>query len=98
MWIPVAKPRSVIRAIAQSRLVIAESMHAAILADAFRVPWIAVSTSHSINSFKWQDWAATVNVAYKPYHVPVSTRGRGDPPRARASGVWLQQQGGAAAR
>ena len=54
---PCGDARTVIRAIAQSELVIAESMHAAILADAFRVPWIAVSTSRSINSFKWQDWA-----------------------------------------
>jgi succinoglycan biosynthesis protein ExoV len=82
---PCGEAKSVIRAIAQSRLVIAESMHAAILADAFRVPWIAVSTSHSINSFKWQDWAATVNVAYKPYHVPVSTRAEA---RAKGARFW----------
>jgi succinoglycan biosynthesis protein ExoV len=71
---PCGEAKSVIRAIAQSRLVVAESMHAAILADAFRVPWVAVSTSRSINSFKWQDWAATVGVTYEPRHVPISSR------------------------
>jgi succinoglycan biosynthesis protein ExoV len=84
---PCGEAKSVIRAIAQSRLVIAESMHAAILADAFRVPWVAVSTSRSINSFKWQDWAATVDVAYKPRHVPVSSRAEAITKGARFWGV-----------
>lgn len=71
---PRGEARSVIRRIAQSEIILAESMHAAILADAFRVPWVAVSTSRSINSFKWNDWARTVEVSYKPLHVPVSSR------------------------
>lgn len=71
---PRGEARSVIRRIAQSEIILAESMHAAILADAFRVPWVAVSTSHSINSFKWNDWARTVEVSYTPLHVPVSSR------------------------
>lgn len=71
---PRGEARSVIRRIAQSEIILAESMHAAILADAFRVPWIAVSTSRAINSFKWNDWARTVGVSYEPLHVPVSTR------------------------
>ncbi|WDZ80991.1 polysaccharide pyruvyl transferase family protein (plasmid) [Ensifer adhaerens] len=71
---PRGDAKSVIREIAQSELIIAESMHGAILADAFRVPWVAVTTSESINSFKWNDWASTVGVHYKPRHVPVSSR------------------------
>jgi succinoglycan biosynthesis protein ExoV len=71
---PCGEARSVIRAIAQAELVVAESMHAAILADAFRVPWVAVTTSRSINSFKWQDWAASLGLAYRPRHVPISSR------------------------
>ena len=84
---PCGEAKSVIRAIAQSRLVVAESMHAAILADAFRVPWVAVSTSPSINSFKWQDWAATVGVTYRPRHVPVSSRAEAITKGARFWGV-----------
>jgi succinoglycan biosynthesis protein ExoV len=84
---PCGEAKSVIRAIAQSRLVVAESMHAAILADAFRVPWVAVSTSRSINSFKWQDWAATGGVTYSPRHVPVSTRAEAITKGARFWGV-----------
>ncbi|HEV7310793.1 polysaccharide pyruvyl transferase family protein [Ensifer sp.] len=71
---PRGEAKSVIREIAQSEFVVAESMHGAILADAFRVPWVAVTTSDSINSFKWNDWAQTVGVVYQPRHVPVSSR------------------------
>lgn len=71
---PRGEAKAVIRAIAQSELIVAESMHGAILADAFRVPWVAVSTSRSINSFKWNDWAGSLGISYAPKHVPVSTR------------------------
>lgn len=84
---PCGEARSVIRAIAQSQLVVAESMHAAILADAFRVPWVAVTTSRSINSFKWRDWAGSLDLAYKPRHVPVSSRAEAITKGARFWGV-----------
>ncbi|PTM97152.1 polysaccharide pyruvyl transferase family protein [Mycoplana dimorpha] len=71
---PRGDAKEVIAEIARSELVIAESMHGAILADAFRVPWIAVTTSRNINSFKWNDWASTVGVNYRPRQVPVSSR------------------------
>jgi succinoglycan biosynthesis protein ExoV len=71
---PCGEAKAVIRQIAQSEIIIAESMHGAILADAFRVPWVAVSTSASINSFKWNDWASTLGVTYQPIKVPISTR------------------------
>ncbi|MDQ0322504.1 succinoglycan biosynthesis protein ExoV [Pararhizobium capsulatum DSM 1112] len=71
---PRGDAKEVIADIARSELIIAESMHGAILADAFRVPWVAVSTSPSINSFKWNDWASTLGVTYRPRQIPVSTR------------------------
>lgn len=71
---PCGEAKSVIRAIASAELVVAESMHAAILADAFRVPWVAVTTSQSINSFKWTDWARSVGVEYAPRRLPISSR------------------------
>ncbi|MBB4010591.1 polysaccharide pyruvyl transferase family protein [Allorhizobium taibaishanense] len=71
---PCGEAKSVIRQILQSEMIIAESMHGAIIADALRVPWVAVSTSVAINNFKWNDWASTLGVTYKPLHVPLSTR------------------------
>lgn len=84
---PCGEARSVIRAIAQSHLVVAESMHAAILADALRVPWVAVSTSPLINGFKWEDWAASLDLTYRPRQVPVSSRTEAITKRVRFWGV-----------
>ncbi len=60
---------SVIRQIKQSEVVIAEAMHAAIVADAFRVPWIPVKAYGGINQFKWQDWASSLNLDYHPLKI-----------------------------
>lgn len=84
---PRGEAKSVIRHIAQSELIIAESMHGAILADAFRVPWVAVSSSRSINNFKWNDWAASVGTTYEPRYVPVSTRAEAVAKRSRFWGI-----------
>lgn len=88
---PCGDAKSVIGAIARARLVVAESMHAAILADAFRVPWVAVSTSRGINSFKWQDWATSLDIAYRPRHVPISSRAEAITKGARFWGVEFRR-------
>jgi succinoglycan biosynthesis protein ExoV len=84
---PRGEAKAVIRHIAQSELIVAESMHGAILADAFRVPWIAVSTSRAINNFKWSDWASSVRARYEPRYVPVSTRAEAVAKRSRFWGM-----------
>ncbi|MGB3386619.1 MAG: polysaccharide pyruvyl transferase family protein [Pseudaminobacter sp.] len=89
---PCDEAKSVISAIAQARLVVAESMHAAILADAFRVPWVAVTTSPSINSFKWQDWTASIGTDYRPRRVPLSSRAEAITKGARFWGVDFARQ------
>ena len=58
-----------IAAIRASRLVLAESMHGAMVADAFGVPWIPVVSSGEILSFKWQDWLDTLELEYRPYRI-----------------------------
>lgn len=70
---PCNESKEVIRKIAQSELVVAESMHAAIIADAFRVPWIPVTTSECINSFKWEDWLSSLDLTYQPNFLPLSS-------------------------
>lgn len=59
---PTGNAKEVISAIASAPLVLTESMHGAILADAFRVPWVAISINHLFNEFKWQDWAESLNI------------------------------------
>jgi hypothetical protein len=64
---------AVIREIASANKVIAESMHAAIIADTFRVPWVPVVLSREISSFKWRDWASSLGVPYQPRCMPPSS-------------------------
>jgi len=52
----------VITRIASASVVLAESMHAAIIADAVRTPWIAVRVSSTFNAAKWQDWADSLEI------------------------------------
>lgn len=50
----------------RAKLVLADAMHGAIVADTLRVPWVPLMTSKEINSFKWLDWTESMNVPYKP--------------------------------
>lgn len=62
--------------LSSAKLVIAEAMHGAIVADAYRVPWIPVSTSARVNLFKWHDWAASLQL--KPVFHTMSPLGMSD--------------------
>ncbi len=88
---PRGEAKQVIRAIAQSEMIVAESMHGAILADAFRVPWVAVSTSRSINDFKWHDWTKSVGASYAPRLIPVSTRAEAIAKSSRFWGIQFER-------
>jgi succinoglycan biosynthesis protein ExoV len=70
---PCGDAREVVRRIAGASKVIAESMHAGIVADAFRVPWVPVLLSREVAAFKWADWAASVGLPYEPVHLPASS-------------------------
>jgi len=54
----------------QTELLLAESMHGAIVADALRVPWIAVRMYGRFTQFKWQDWTESVRVPLRIVDVP----------------------------
>ncbi|WP_201159516.1 polysaccharide pyruvyl transferase family protein [Rhodoplanes elegans] len=70
---PRGDSRDVVARLRRARLVIADSMHAAIIADTMRVPWIPVVTSLEINTFKWLDWCGSMEVPYRPIELPAST-------------------------
>ena len=83
---PSEDSRYVIRALGGASVVLAESMHAAILADAFRVPWIAVSISGTFNAAKWQDWGQSLgmHVDIRPLFPQIARLGdmlRKSPPK-----------------
>ncbi len=62
-----------VREIMGAKLVIADAMHAAIIADTYRVPWIPVVTSNEISTMKWYDWTQSMSVSYIPYVVSHSS-------------------------
>jgi succinoglycan biosynthesis protein ExoV len=53
------------------RGVLAEAMHAAITADALRIPWLPVRLGRHILDFKWQDWLASISLNVAPIQLPV---------------------------
>lgn len=63
---PRGESRAVIRRLAGAPLVIAESMHAAIIADAFRTPWVPVRIGHRFLDSKWHDWADSLGLRLGP--------------------------------
>ncbi len=67
---PRQSSKAVVAKIASSKLVLAESLHAAIVADAYRVPWIPVWSSREISSFKWYDWGMAVGAPINPQRLP----------------------------
>lgn len=56
---------SILEDINASKTLICEAMHGAIVADAYRIPWIPVSTFESFNKFKWKDWSQSLSLSIK---------------------------------
>jgi succinoglycan biosynthesis protein ExoV len=67
---PLAPVPEICDQLAGSSLVIAEAMHGAIVADAFRIPWIPVSTSRRFNLFKWRDWTLSLGLSATVHSLP----------------------------
>ncbi len=68
---PLASVDAIIAAIRSATVLIAEAMHGAIVADAFRVPWVAVHTlSEDHLPFKWRDWCASVALPHVSHAPP----------------------------
>ncbi len=72
---PCGDADEIIKKINSASLVLAESMHAAIIADALRTPWIAIATYPEIVPFKWADWSLSLDMAYKPVCLAPSSFG-----------------------
>jgi len=67
-----------LRTIASSQFVLTESLHGAILADAFRVPWMRVwyylerPEDRATGQFKWRDWQKSLDIPHIPtLHLPL---------------------------
>lgn len=67
---PADNIQKVLQQISQSKVVIAEAMHGAIVADTLRVPWIPLKLYPTINEFKWKDWTESLALEYRPNNLP----------------------------
>ena len=67
---PAAPVQETIDAICGSSVLITEAMHGAIVADAYRVPWIPVRTRPRIVEFKWQDWCLSLGIEHEFEWLP----------------------------
>jgi succinoglycan biosynthesis protein ExoV len=66
-------PEAILDTIASCRLILSEALHGVIVADALRVPWIAVRPLARIHRPKWYDWAATMELKPRFNPLPAST-------------------------
>jgi succinoglycan biosynthesis protein ExoV len=59
----------VLTEIAKTEVLLSEAMHGAIVADALRVPWIAIRTKPDILPFKWKDWTSSLHLRYRAWRI-----------------------------
>lgn len=59
----------VIAELLMSKLVITEAMHGAIVADCFRIPWVAVLPLNKAHRNKWYDWAGALGFSIVPHKL-----------------------------
>jgi succinoglycan biosynthesis protein ExoV len=72
---PRGEPLHVIQQIARARLVLTESLHGAIIADAYGIPWIAFATSNNFAFVKWADWTLSHGMNCRVTMVPPPSPG-----------------------
>ena len=47
--------------ISNSKYILSESLHGAIMADAIGVPWAPIAMSYRFNDYKWMDWLLSIS-------------------------------------
>lgn len=65
----------VLEQLLECKYLVTEAMHGAIVGDALRVPWIAITPHEPLHREKWFDWAEALNIKVNSYYLPPSTMG-----------------------
>lgn len=89
---PCQSVESVLAAIGQTEILITEAMHGAIIADALRIPWIAVRTSPQVLLFKWQDWCSSLGLDHEPKRLLLVWDLPGDAPVIARARNWAKKK------
>jgi len=66
-------PALVAAAVSRCRLLVSESLHGAVVADAFRVPWIPIRPLMGVHRSKWHDWTETLDLRIRPLPLPAAS-------------------------
>jgi succinoglycan biosynthesis protein ExoV len=89
-------PMTILQAVGRCKLLLSEALHGVIVADALRVPWIAIRPLVRVHRAKWGDWADTMELQPRFLDVPASTLGEwaGASPLGswHATRTWLRRQ------
>ena len=66
-------PMAIMQAIGRCKLLLSEALHGVIVADALRVPWVAIRPLARVHRAKWWDWADMMGVRPRFVGLPAST-------------------------
>ena len=95
-------PHTILGQIAGCRVLLSEALHGVIVADAMRVPWVALTPLVATHRAKWLDWADTLALAIRFQALPASSpRERVETaftPRRRAIRTGIARAGALAER
>jgi len=84
---PIDTPERVHASIGGVSLLLTESLHGAIFADAMGIPWIPFVTTRNVSVLKWVDWCLSMGMAFTPVPLP--------PPSAAAALAFGRPEQGA---
>ena len=66
-------PAAILAAIGNCRMLLSEAMHGVIVADAMRVPWVALRPLAPVHRAKWYDWADSLGLRVRFHKLAASS-------------------------
>jgi succinoglycan biosynthesis protein ExoV len=70
---PRGPPREILGQIAGCRVLLSEALHGVIVADAMRIPWVALTPLVATHRAKWLDWGDSLGLTIRFQALPASS-------------------------